>query len=76
MSSSSSYTFRPPTKAILTQEQLAVFQQSPSHDAVIEYIEALNESVKGAKLTDECEQSEAFLAIYWLEQAKYREYRL
>ena len=49
--------YQVPHKAILSQEQLKAFQESNTHKLVVSYIETLNESVVGAKLTDECEAS-------------------
>ncbi|KAJ3532288.1 hypothetical protein NMY22_g7804 [Coprinellus aureogranulatus] len=44
--------FQTPTKRILTPEQLAAFQQSPTHAEIVEFIDELNEAVKGVKLRD------------------------
>jgi serine/threonine-protein phosphatase 2A activator len=56
-------SFQSLSKRILTPEQLIAFQQSSTHNQVIEYIEQLNESVKGAKLGDECPQSEVDMMV-------------
>lgn len=50
-------TFQTPAKAILSQEQLQAFQTSKTYNSIISYIEALNETVVGVKLTDDCEAS-------------------
>lgn len=50
-------SFQEPQKRLLTQEQLAVFQSSGTHQSVIEYIETLNEATVGTKLSDQCIQS-------------------
>jgi serine/threonine-protein phosphatase 2A activator len=50
-------TTQKPRKAILSQEQLTQFQNSQCHKNVVSYIEALNASVTGVKLSDECSQS-------------------
>jgi serine/threonine-protein phosphatase 2A activator len=55
--------FQVPRKAILTPEQLAQFQASQTHKDVITYIETLNNSVVGVRLTDECPQSPVSLHI-------------
>lgn len=49
--------YRQLTKAILTPEQLVFFQTSKTHQTIISFIETLNDSVTGVKLSDECEQS-------------------
>ncbi len=49
--------FQTPAKAILSQEQLQAFQTSKTYNSIISYIEALNETVVGVKLTDDCEAS-------------------
>jgi serine/threonine-protein phosphatase 2A activator len=46
-----------PQKRILTPEQLVAFQSSQTHQDIVSYIETLNESVVGIKLSDECSQS-------------------
>jgi hypothetical protein len=51
-------TFRTLEKAILSKEQLAAFQSSKTYVKVTSYIEVLNNTVVGRKLTDECTQSE------------------
>jgi len=50
-------TFEKPRKAILSKEQLAQFQASQCHKDIVSYIESLNASVVGVKLSDECPQS-------------------
>ena len=50
-------TFQKPRKAILSQEQLTQFQESQCHKDIVAYIETLNASVTGVKLSDECSQS-------------------
>jgi hypothetical protein len=50
-------TFQKPRKAILSKEQLAQFQASQCHNDIVSYIESLNTSVIGVKLSDECPQS-------------------
>ena len=52
-------TYVQPRKYILSNEQLAAFQLSKTHEAIITYIEALNDAVIGVKLTDECTESQA-----------------
>lgn len=54
-----------PRKAILTQEQLAQFQESQCHKDIISYIESLNASVIGVKLSDACPQSPVSSIIPW-----------
>lgn len=51
-------SYQIPRKVILSQEQLTAFQESKTHKDIVSYIEALNESVVGVKLTDECETSD------------------
>ncbi|KAJ3848072.1 Phosphotyrosyl phosphatase activator [Lentinula lateritia] len=53
----------PPRKCILTPAQLAWFQTSDTHKIIVDYIELLNESVIGAKLSDEVVESETVKAI-------------
>ena len=50
--------YTPPRKCILTKEQMEAFQASKTHADVVSYIETLNNSVIGVKLTDECSASE------------------
>lgn len=52
-----------PHKCLLTPEQLAAFQDSPTYNQIIGHIEALNESVVGVKLTDECAVSPVRLSF-------------
>ena len=47
---SSSYT--PPSKRILSPAHLAAFKRSSTHDDIIQFIDALNESIIGVKLTE------------------------
>ncbi|CAG7850398.1 Serine/threonine-protein phosphatase 2A activator 2; AltName: Full=Peptidyl-prolyl cis-trans isomerase PTPA-2; Short=PPIase PTPA-2; Short=Rotamase PTPA-2; AltName: Full=Phosphotyrosyl phosphatase activator 2 [Serendipita indica DSM 11827] len=61
--SSSESKYHPPTKEILSKEQLEQFQASETHAAIIAYIQRLNESVVGVRLTDPCDESEAVKAI-------------
>ncbi|EIN14639.1 Phosphotyrosyl phosphatase activator [Punctularia strigosozonata HHB-11173 SS5] len=64
-------SYRPPTKCILTKEQLAAFQASDTHKSIVEYIETLNEAIVGVKLTDECTESEGVKAVlHILEQVE------
>lgn len=51
-SASASTSFHPPTKRILTPEQLVAFQQSPTHGEIVGFIEELNDAVRGVKLRD------------------------
>ena len=50
-------SYQTPRKVILSKEQLQAFQESKTHGDIVSYIETLNESVVGVKLTDECEVS-------------------
>ena len=50
----STVSYWPPTKAILSKEQLETFQSSATHKDIIAYIETLNAAVVGIKLGDEC----------------------
>jgi hypothetical protein len=50
--------YQVPRKAVLSQEQLQAFQESNTHKILVSYIESLNESVVGTKLTDECQASD------------------
>lgn len=56
-------SFQTPKKVILLPEQLAYFQTSKTHQTLVSYIEALNKSVTGVKLTDECSESPVSMAI-------------
>ncbi|KIJ43842.1 hypothetical protein M422DRAFT_60272 [Sphaerobolus stellatus SS14] len=58
-----SSTYQIPRKGILSKADLEAFQRSETHKTVISYIEALNESVVGVKLTDECTTSAGVEAI-------------
>jgi Phosphotyrosyl phosphate activator (PTPA) protein len=51
-------SFRPLQKAILTNEQLAAFQNSKAYATITSYVETLNSAVVGVKLTDEHAQSQ------------------
>ena len=55
--------YHEPRKVILSHEQLAFFQSSKVHQDIISYIETLNESVVGGKLTDECSESQVSLLL-------------
>ena len=59
-------TFQKPRKAILTKEQLAQFQASQCHKDIVSYIESLNASVTGVKLSDECPQSPVSWIPPWI----------
>lgn len=50
-------------KAILSPEQLQAFQSSDTHKLIVSYVEALNESIVSAKLSDDCPQSKGVLDI-------------
>lgn len=50
-------SFSTPRKYILSKEQLEAFQASNTHNEIISYIESLNDSVIGVKLSDECTES-------------------
>ncbi|KAH8833726.1 Phosphotyrosyl phosphatase activator [Flagelloscypha sp. PMI_526] len=56
-------SFTTPTKRILSQEQLTAYSQTSTHSNVLAYIEKLNESVVGAKLSDDCTQSPGVTAV-------------
>ncbi|KAG6330184.1 hypothetical protein ID866_8905 [Astraeus odoratus] len=55
--------FEIPSKRILSNVQLTAFQSSNTHEAIISYIEALNNSVVGIKLTNEVSLSPGITAI-------------
>jgi hypothetical protein len=55
-------TYRKPRKEILSEQQLAAFPSTQTYVDVISYIETLNESVIGVKLTDECSVSDVSAA--------------
>ncbi|KIK27122.1 hypothetical protein PISMIDRAFT_674962 [Pisolithus microcarpus 441] len=46
-------TFQTPSKRILSSLQLTAFQSSNTHNAIVTYIEDLNNSIIGVKLTDQ-----------------------
>jgi hypothetical protein len=50
-------TFQSPRKCILSPDQLTAFQSSKTHQEVVAYIETLNSSIIGVKLTDDCAES-------------------
>ncbi|CAL1709782.1 unnamed protein product [Somion occarium] len=56
-------SFIQPRKCILTKEQLAHFQQSKTHDDILSFVQNLNDTVVGVKLTDECTMSPGVQAI-------------
>ncbi|KAH8097092.1 Phosphotyrosyl phosphatase activator [Cristinia sonorae] len=58
-----SNSYQIPRKVILTEEQLKYFQNSATHETIINYIESLNTAVAGVKLTDQCTISPAAQAI-------------
>ncbi|KAF9262725.1 Phosphotyrosyl phosphatase activator [Marasmius fiardii PR-910] len=59
----SSSSYQPPRKALLSPAQLEWFQSSETHKRIITYIETLNEAIVGAKLSDQCEESEGVKAL-------------
>ena len=50
-------SFQSPRKCILSPEQLTAFQSSKTLQQVVTYIETLNDSVVGVKLTDDSPES-------------------
>lgn len=56
--------YKPPRKTILTKEQLQYFQESQTHKDIVAYIEILNESVVGSKLTDDCSISKVRVHVF------------
>ncbi|KAI0301361.1 hypothetical protein BC826DRAFT_1090081 [Russula brevipes] len=56
-------SFRALEKAVLSKEQLTAFQSSKTYEKVTSYIETLNNSVIGFKLTDECAQSQGVTSL-------------
>ncbi|KAF4613156.1 hypothetical protein D9613_010808 [Agrocybe pediades] len=56
-------TYQKPRKAILSKEQLEYFQQSNTHKEIVSYVETLNESVVGSKLTDDCSTSKGVTTV-------------
>ena len=57
-------SFKVPQKAILSQEQFEAFKTSKSRQQIVSYIEVLNESVVGVKLSDECLESEVVIGSF------------
>ncbi|KAL4067463.1 hypothetical protein V8B97DRAFT_1873560 [Scleroderma yunnanense] len=55
--------FEVPRKRILSNAQLTAFQSSNTHNAIVSYIEVLNNSVIGVKLTDEVTPSPGVTSI-------------
>ena len=47
-----------PTKRIISRAHLQSFLDSPTHQDLCDFLEELNESVVGLKLTDEIQESE------------------
>lgn len=47
-----------PTKRIISTAHLEQWLNSPAHADVVEFVDGLNESVVGVKLTDEIKESE------------------
>jgi hypothetical protein len=65
-------SYQVPRKAILSKDQLQAFQESKTHKDVISYIEKLNESVVGVKLTEACEASDVSMSLSFpAPQAQY-----
>ncbi|KAE9405622.1 Phosphotyrosyl phosphatase activator [Gymnopus androsaceus JB14] len=58
-----STSYQPPRKALLTPAQLEWFQTSETHRTIVDYVEALNEAVVGAKLSDNVHESAVVQAI-------------
>ncbi|KAI5982659.1 Phosphotyrosyl phosphatase activator [Pisolithus albus] len=56
-------TFQTPSKRILSSLQLTAFQSSNTHNAIVTYIEDLNNSIIGVKLTDQVSVSPGVKAI-------------
>ena len=57
--------FIPPSKKILTKEQLDAFQSSDTCKDVVTYIQALNETVVGQKLSENIAQSAVRVHRNW-----------
>ncbi|GAA5845617.1 hypothetical protein JCM11251_007770 [Rhodosporidiobolus azoricus] len=56
-------TSQVPTKRIVSKAHLEVWLASPAHADVLAFVEQLNESVVGVKLTDEVAESDATTAL-------------
>ncbi|KAF8513211.1 Phosphotyrosyl phosphatase activator [Gautieria morchelliformis] len=56
-------SYHVPRKAILTTENLKAFQESETYVDIVNYIETLNESILGVKLSDDCSVSPGVDAI-------------
>lgn len=56
-----------PTKRIISRAHLQSFLDSPTHQDLVDFLEELNESVVGYKLTEEVGESEVSLLLlcYW-----------
>ncbi|CEL54888.1 peptidylprolyl isomerase [Rhizoctonia solani AG-1 IB] len=52
-----------PSKAILSPEDLETWKQSPTHQAIVDYIAQLNSSIINKKLTDDVYESENIRSI-------------
>ncbi|KAG1886652.1 Phosphotyrosyl phosphatase activator [Suillus subluteus] len=61
-----SITFEIPGKRVLSSAQLTAFQSSATYNTITSYIEILNASVVGARLTDACSESLGINAILHL----------
>ncbi|KAG1722686.1 Phosphotyrosyl phosphatase activator [Suillus paluster] len=55
--------FEIPVKRILSSAQLTAFQSSATYNTIVSYIEVLNASVVGVRLTDPCSESPGINAI-------------
>ncbi|ORY27681.1 phosphotyrosyl phosphatase activator [Naematelia encephala] len=53
-----STSYIPPTKRILSDAQLDFFKRSKTHDEILDFIDKLNQSIVGQKLTEAGEGSE------------------
>ena len=56
----------------LTKEQLAQFQAPQCHKDIVSYIESLNASVTGMKLSDEGQQSLVSCVPSWINNKAFR----
>jgi serine/threonine-protein phosphatase 2A activator len=55
---SASTSYLPPTKHILSAAHLAAFQRSKTHAEIVDFVEQLNDSIVGRKLSDAGDGSE------------------
>ena len=57
-------SYLPPQKRILSQAHLAAFKRSPTHDEIVRFIDDLDDSIAGKKLSEAGEGSEVSRPLF------------